>query len=355
MRSIPRPQRRAVALISGGLDSMLAARVVQEQGIHVEGVNFFTGFCVEGHTHSIRDRKHEKPKRNNALWVAEQLGIKLHIIDISEDYKDVVLHPRHGYGQNLNPCLDCKIFMVGKTLELGLIDDLDFDFVLTGEVIGQRPKSQRRETMPIIAKESGANDRLLRPLCALNLPPTLPEREGWVNRNQLFGFHGRSRKPQMELAEKFGFSDYAQPAGGCCFLTDETYSNKLRDLWEARDSRDYQLDDIMLLKIGRHIRPRPHFKLIIGREEGENRFLAGYRNQFTHLVVTDYPGPLALIDGSPTTTDIELAARIVARYSQGRAADKLLVTVASATGLTRDIEVTPMAPNELEPSWHVGS
>ncbi|HIC33682.1 MAG TPA: tRNA (5-methylaminomethyl-2-thiouridylate)-methyltransferase [Pseudomonadales bacterium] len=355
MRSIPRPQRRAVALISGGLDSMLAARVVQEQGIHVEGVNFFTGFCVEGHTHSIRDRKHEKPKRNNALWVAEQLGIKLHIIDISEDYKDVVLHPRHGYGQNLNPCLDCKIFMVGKTLELGLIDDLDFDFVLTGEVIGQRPKSQRRETMPIIAKESGANDRLLRPLCALNLPPTLPEREGWVNRDQLFGFHGRSRKPQMELAEKFGFSDYAQPAGGCCFLTDETYSNKLRDLWEARDSRDYQLDDIMLLKIGRHIRPRPHFKLIIGREEGENRFLAGYRNQFTHLVVTDYPGPLALIDGSPTTTDIELAARIVARYSQGRAADKLLVTVASATGLTRDIEVTPMAPNELEPSWHVGS
>ena len=201
---------------------MLAARVVQEQGIHVEGVNFFTGFCVEGHTHAIRDRKHKKPKRNNALWVAEQLGIKLHIIDISEDYKDVVLHPRHGYGQNLNPCLDCKIFMVGKTLELGLIDDLDFDFVLTGEVVGQRPKSQRRETMPIIAKESGANDRLLRPLCALNLPPTLPEREGWVKRDQLFGFHGRSRKPQMELAEKFGFSDYAQPAGGCCFLTDET-------------------------------------------------------------------------------------------------------------------------------------
>ena len=355
MRSIPRPQRRAVALISGGLDSLLAARVVQEQGIHVEGVNFFTGFCVEGHTHAIRDRKHEKPKRNNALWVAEQLGIKLHVIDISEDYKDVVLHPRHGYGQNLNPCLDCKIFMVGKTLELGLIDDLDFDFVLTGEVIGQRPKSQRRETMPIIAKESGANDRLLRPLCALNLPPTLPEREGWVNRDQLFGFHGRSRKPQMELAEKFGFSDYAQPAGGCCFLTDETYSNKLRDLWQAQDSRDYQLDDIMLLKIGRHIRPRPRFKLIIGREEGENRFLAGYRKQFTHLAVTNYPGPLALIDGHPTTTDIELAARIVARYSQGRAADKLLVTVTSVTGVTRDIEVTPMAPNELEPSWHVGS
>ncbi|HBP13796.1 MAG: tRNA (5-methylaminomethyl-2-thiouridylate)-methyltransferase [Pseudomonadota bacterium] len=355
MRSTPRPQHRAVALISGGLDSMLAARVVQDQGIHVEGVNFFTGFCVEGHTHAIRDRKHEKPKRNNALWVAEQLGIKLHIIDISEDYKDIVLHPRHGYGQNLNPCLDCKIFMVGQTLKLGLMDDLDFDFVLTGEVIGQRPKSQRRETMPIIAKESGANDRLLRPLCALNLPPTLPEREGWVDREQLFGFHGRNRKPQMELAKKFGFRDYAQPAGGCCFLTDETYSNKLRDLWGARGSRDYQLDDIMLLKIGRHIRPRPHFKLIIGREEGENRFLEGYRNQFTHLAVTNYPGPLALIDGNVTGTDTELAARIVARYSQGRSVDKLWVTVTSVTGVSQDIEVTPFAPYELEPSWHVGS
>ena len=136
MGSIPRQQRRAVSLISGGLDSMLATGVIQEHGVHVEGGNFFTGFCVEGHTHAIRDRKHEKPKRNNALWVAEQLGIKLHIIDISEDYKDIVLNPRHGYGQNLNPCLDCKIFMVGKALELGLIDDLDFDFVITGEVIG---------------------------------------------------------------------------------------------------------------------------------------------------------------------------------------------------------------------------
>ncbi|MCS5568245.1 MAG: hypothetical protein NZ743_09480, partial [Pseudomonadales bacterium] len=187
------------------------------------------------------------------------------------------------------------------------------------------------------------------------LPPTLPEREGWVNREQLFGFHGRNRKPQMALAENFGFSDYAQPAGGCCFLTDETYSNKLRDLWEARDSRNYQLDDIMLLKIGRHIRPKPHFKLIIGREEGENRFLAGYRNRFTHLSVTNHPGPLALIDGHLNTTDTELAARIVARYSQGRYADKVLVTVSSASGVNQDIEVVPLAPLQLESSWHVGS
>ena len=141
---------------------MLAAKVILDQGIAVEGVNFFTGFCVEGHTHAIREKHRAQPKRNNALWVAEQLGIKLHIIDVIDEYKDVLLNPKHGYGANLNPCLDCKVFMVGKAVELcasnttGLLDEHDFDFIITGEVIGQRPKSQRRETMPLIARESGA-------------------------------------------------------------------------------------------------------------------------------------------------------------------------------------------------------
>ena len=273
-------KKKAVALISGGLDSMLAAKVVMEQGVHVEGLNFYTGFCVEGHTHAIRRKDQAKAKRNNALWVAEQLGIPLHIIDVSSEYKDVVLNPKHGYGQHLNPCLDCKIFMVNKALAWGFMDEHGFDFIITGEVIGQRPKSQRKETMPIIARESGADDLLLRPLCARNLPPTRPEREGWVDREALFDFHGRNRKPQIALAEALGLHDYAQPAGGCCFLTDERYSAKLADLWESRGERDYELDDIMLLKVGRHIRPAPHFKLIVGREEGENRYLEGYRKRF---------------------------------------------------------------------------
>ena len=123
-------QAKAVALISGGLDSLLAARVVMEQGVHVEGINFFTGFCVEGHTHAIRKKDRKRPKRNNALWSAEQLGIKLHIVDIIEEYKDVVINPKHGYGSNLNPCLDCKIFMVNKAREW--IDANDFDFIITG-------------------------------------------------------------------------------------------------------------------------------------------------------------------------------------------------------------------------------
>ena len=171
--------RKAVALISGGLDSMLAARLMRDQGIHVEGINFFTGFCVEGHTHAIRASKQNKPKRNNALWSAEQVGIKLHIVDVIDEYKDVVINPKHGYGAHLNPCLDCKGFMVGKAREW--MEANGFDFIVTGEVIGQRPMSQRRDTLPVVARESGAFDRLLRPLCAKLLPETLPEREGWVS------------------------------------------------------------------------------------------------------------------------------------------------------------------------------
>lgn len=352
--------RRAIALVSGGLDSMLAVKVMQDQGIEVEGVNFYTGFCVEGHTHAIREKDKGKDKRNNALWVAEMLGIKLHIIDISEEYKDVVLNPKHGYGAHMNPCLDCKIFMVGKAnLMLNKARDLaadkGFDFIVTGEVIGQRPKSQRKQTLPMIARESGAEDRLLRPLCAKNMEPTLPEREGWVDRDKLHDFHGRNRKPQMALAKHFGLDDYAQPAGGCCFLTNETYSKKLVDLWQARDKRDYELDDIMLLKVGRHIRPRSHFKLIVSREAGENAFLDGYRYLFTSMHTVSHKGPLALIDGKLESADEEaLAASIVARYSQGRSAEAVTVEIRSPDGVCKQVTVPPMPVDAVLPEWHVG-
>ena len=343
--------RKAVALISGGLDSLLAAKVIQSQGIHVEGINFFTGFCVEGHTHAIRKRDQRKPKRNNALWVAEQLGIKLHIVDIVEEYKEVLFNPVHGYGANLNPCLDCKIFMVKKAFEW--IRARGFDFIITGEVIGQRPMSQRKDTMPVVAGESGAEDLLLRPLCSKNLPETLPERKGWVDRDKLYAFSGRNRKPQMALAESFGLTDYAQPAGGCCFLTDQQYSKKLADLWQARGSKQYEMDDIMLLKVGRHLRPAPHFKLIIAREEGEAKFLQGYRKQFISLKTTSHGGPLALIDGEPNADEIELAARLVARYSQGRDAELVDLELTDLQGETRQLSVTPIKPHEIPQEWFI--
>ena len=344
-------QPKAVALISGGLDSMLAVRTIQEQGIHVEGINFFTGFCVEGHTHAIRKQDQKKQKRNNALWVAEQLGIKLHIIDVIEEYKDVLINPKHGYGANMNPCLDCKTFMVRKALEW--IDENDFDFIITGEVVGQRPMSQRKDTMPVVARESGAGEKLLRPLSAKNLPATLAETEGWIDREKLHDFSGRSRKPQMALAAKFGFDDYAQPAGGCCFLTDESYSKKLVDLWQAQGNKEYEFDDVMLLKVGRHIRPHPHFKLIIGREEGENKFMEGYRKRFGHLFSTSHTGPLVLADGELDQDDIELAARITARFGKGREADSVAVTYSTAAGEKQSLTVQPIKIEEIPQEWYI--
>lgn len=344
-------QRKAVSLISGGLDSMLATKAIMEQGVHVEGINFFTGFCVEGHTHAIRKKDKAKPKRNNALWVAEQLGIKLHIVDVIEPYKDVVLNPKHGYGANLNPCLDCKSFMVAKAYEW--IQQHDFDFIITGEVIGQRPMSQRKDTMPVVQRESGAGDLLVRPLCAKYLPETLPEREGWIDREKLYDFSGRGRKPQMALAKQFGIEEYAQPAGGCCFLTDEAYSKKLSDLWQARGNREYELDDIMLLKVGRHFRPRANFKLIIAREEGESRFLEGYRKSFTHLITTSHGGPLALVDGEPTKDDLELAAKLVARYSQGRDADAVDIDIHYLNGDVKSLSVAPLKQDQVPQEWHI--
>jgi tRNA U34 2-thiouridine synthase MnmA/TrmU len=342
--------RKAVALISGGLDSLLAARLIQQQGVQVEGINFYTGFCVEGHTHAIRNRDRNRVKRNNALWVAEQLGIKLHIIDIVEEYKDVVINPKHGYGANLNPCLDCKIFMVRKAH--AWIRAHDFDFIITGEVIGQRPKSQRKRLMPVIAEESGAEDRLLRPLCAKNLPATLPEKAGWVDREQLRDFTGRSRKPQMALAAEFGFEDYAQPAGGCCFLTDQSYSVKLQDLWDNRGKREYELDDIMLLKVGRHIRPSTDFKLIIAREEGETRFLSGYRRQYQTIKTVSHAGPLALVEGTQLDAQqLELACAIIARYSKGRDAESVELRFSDREQTCSSIHVRPLGADQIEPDW----
>jgi hypothetical protein len=193
----------------------------------------------------------------------------------------------------------------------------------------------------------------LRPLCAKNLPPTLPEREGWVDRDQLYGFSGRSRKPQMALAAQFGFEAYAQPAGGCCFLTDAQYSSKLADLWQARGEKRYELDDIMLLKVGRHFRPKPGFKVIVAREEGEGKFLQGYRKQFLSMSTTSHPGPLALIDGEVEAEDIELAARLIARYSKGRTEAEVEVEVRRLDGSSYLLNVRPLSPVDIPENWHL--
>ncbi|MCK5334643.1 MAG: tRNA (5-methylaminomethyl-2-thiouridylate)-methyltransferase, partial [Gammaproteobacteria bacterium] len=219
--------------------------------------------------------------------------------------------------------------------------------------MGQRPMSQRKEVMPVVVNESGAGDILLRPLCAKNLPKTKPELEGWVDREKLLAFHGRNRKPQMALAKEFGFEDYAAPAGGCCFLTDINYSAKLVDLWQARSTRDYEMDDIMLLKIGRHLRPKPYFKLIIGREEGENKFMQGYTKIYTNIKTVSHGGPLCLIDGPADKDDLEFAAQMVARYSQGKNEDAVTLLISRVGEEPYEVTVKPLSADEVKPEWHV--
>lgn len=353
-------QYKALALISGGLDSLLAAKTIQDQGIHVEGINFYTGFCVEGHTHAIRKKDQTKMKRNNALWVAETLNIPLHIMDVVEEYKQVVYQPKFGYGKHLNPCIDCKVFMVGKAHEW--IIEHGFDFIITGEVIGQRPKSQRRDTMNVVKKHSGAQDRLLRPLSAKFFPPTLPERMGWVDRDKLLNIHGRGRSRQLQMAKDLGITDFSQPAGGCCFLTDKYYSAKLLDLWQANGNKQYELDDIMLLKIGRHLRPKPHFKLILGREEGENNFLSGYRKQFIHMIPQNCQGPFALIDGVlKDDSDYELAAKILGRFCKSKQDTNVpqteqlntCIEVTHPTGEKKLLNVCAFTEADIPKFWYV--
>lgn len=344
-------QIKAVALVSGGLDSMVATKMIIDQGIHVEAINFYTGFCVEGHTHAIRKQDKEKQKRNNALWVAEQLSIKMHIIDVIDEYKDVLVNPKYGYGANMNPCLDCKIFMIKKAKTWAV--ENGFDFIITGEVIGQRPMSQLKAKMAIVNEQANVESMLLRPLSAKNLPETKPEKEGWVDRSKLLSITGRSRKQQMQMAKEYGYDDYATPAGGCCFLTDKKYSDKLVDLWQARNTREYELDDIMLLKVGRHIRYNPKFKLIVAREDGENNYLHGYKNQFVGVHCISQGGPLSLIDGDFQREDEEFIARLLARFGQGKNEKNVVMKFEYIDGTCKELAVKPLTTDEIKKEWYV--
>ncbi|MBF0614042.1 MAG: tRNA (5-methylaminomethyl-2-thiouridylate)-methyltransferase [Magnetococcales bacterium] len=349
---VERPERvRALGLLSGGLDSTLAARLLMEQGIEVECVNFHTGFCIQSHTGAMRNPKPgAPPPRHDALHAASNLGVRLHLVDIAEDYVRIVTDPKHGYGKHLNPCLDCKVFMVHKAFEMART--MGFHFLFTGEVLGQRPMSQRRDTFPVIDRESGAAGWLLRPLTALRLPETEPEKLGWVDRSRLMGFSGRNRKPQMALAARLGIREYPSPAGGCCFLTDENYARKLRDLWSFRGSRAYAMEDILLLKAGRHLRPAPHFKLVIGRDDAENHFLTGFVDGRLRIRARDLPGSITLVEGTPSADDLTLACRLAARFGKGRELPEVAMVIDSG-GQSEVRVVTPMAVHEIREEWYI--
>jgi tRNA U34 2-thiouridine synthase MnmA/TrmU len=312
---------KAIAMISGGLDSTLALALVKRQGIEVKAVNFYTGLCITETQRRKGGRPDGTVPRNEALRAAADLEVEVEYVDVSESgYLDLIVNPRYGYGANANPCVDCRIFMMRKAREI--MEAEGASFVFTGEVLGQRPKSQRRDTLRIVERESGLTGRLLRPLSARLLEPTIPERDGLVDRARLLDISGRSRQRQMALARELGVTDWPQPAGGCCYLTDESFARKFFDILDAREeageARRIRKEDVVLLSTGRHFRISPRAKLVVGRSEVENAVLDGYGAGRARLEARGLSGPVALLEGVATWEERVLAARIVARYGKGR-------------------------------------
>lgn len=304
---------KALCIFSGGLDSLLASELLRVQGIDVLALFFETPFFD-----ARKAREH-----------AGQIHLPLRIVDITKPHLDVVKHPAHGYGENLNPCIDCHILMIRKAGDL--LEEEGASFIATGEVLGQRPMSQNRKALGIVEKESGYSGLVLRPLSAKRLPPSLPEEQGWVNREALKGFSGRSRKPQMALAKELGIQDYPSPAGGC-LLTDRTFTVRLKDLLAADPNPESR--DIDRLKIGRHFRIGRKTKVIVGRNKRENQVLQSLADgeEDTLLHTVDVPGPTALLCGEPGEDKAATAAAIVAAYSDAKAGNPVRIRLQGPTG-----------------------
>ncbi len=292
----------AVALISGGLDSILAAKVVMEQGFSVTGL-----YCT-----SVFSKSFGNETETHAVRVSKAIGLDLRIITMGQDYLDLIRSPMHGYGKNVNPCIDCKIFMLKKAKEV--MQELDAPFVITGEVLGQRPMSQRRDALHIIERDADMRGMVLRPLSATLLPPTKAEHQGIISREKLLGISGRSRSVQLQLAERYGIRGFATPAGGC-LLTDKNFSDKLRDLFA--DKQEVAESDIRLLTVGRHYRMDTGVKIVLGRDNNENNLLMSLAPNGYHLFTPHgFPGPVALLSGEPSQDLKQTVGRLIITYSK---------------------------------------
>jgi len=327
---------KAIALLSGGLDSTLAAKVVLDLGIELEALNFLTVFCTcttRGET-CLASQK-----------AVSALGIPLKVLNVSEEYLSVVKNPRHGYGSNMNPCIDCRIFMMKKAK--AYMEATGASFLVTGEVLGQRPMSQRRDAMRLIEKEAELQGFILRPLSAKFLPASIPEKEGWVDREKLLKMQGRSRKPQIQLADHYGIRDYPCPAGGC-LLTDPCFAKRIRDL--IHHHSDFTLNDVHLLKMGRHFRLSPKLKLVVGRNEEENQKIQTFSEEGDILLrLFRFPGPLSLLRGEAGEREIEQASAITARYSKAKDLKEVEVICKKAKeDGDRSLSVSALSEKEIE-------
>jgi tRNA U34 2-thiouridine synthase MnmA/TrmU len=315
---------RALGLCSGGLDSILAALLLRRQGIQVFWISFETPFF----------------SADKARRAAEQYDIPIEVADITKTYLEMMKAPACGFGKHMNPCMDCHALMVrlaGKRMRRQ-----GFDFLFSGEVMGQRPMSQTRSSLRYVEKNSGFDGFILRPLSAQKLPETLPEKKGLVDRQQLLGLSGRSRKPQMALARAWGIVDYPAPAGGC-LLTDKGYSKRLRDLFEHQAA--YTKGDLQLLKFGRHLRLNPQCKIVVGRTKADNSAIHRHINHGRDTVfkVLSHPGPLTVMPAGSNTETVLLAAAISAGYTKAPEDTPVAVEVTDARG-AQTVTVLPIPP-----------
>ncbi len=289
---------KAIALFSGGLDSTLAIKLIRDQGIDVVAVNINTGFG------STKDRLEHMQS------MCDQVGAELKIIDIQSEYlQDVLFDPKHGYGKNFNPCIDChaKMFAVAKRI----MEAEGASFLISGEVMGQRPMSQNKDALQTVLNESNCEGLLLRPMSAKMLEPTIAEINGWVDREKLEGITGRSRDRQLEMVKEIGLENFESPGGGC-LLTDENFSKKMVDFIKYDK---FEVKDIPLMKYGRHLRLPDGAKLVVGRNQEENGFLQDIENdKYYHVKTIGLPGPHAMLSRSASDTDKELATKIVLTY-----------------------------------------
>jgi tRNA-uridine 2-sulfurtransferase len=293
----------AIALFSGGLDSILACRVIASQGIRVQAVKFVTPFF----DYDLLQKQEEYQDT-----VLTKFGIHVIVRDITQPYLKLLIKPPHGFGKNFNPCVDCKILMVHNAVEM--MKDFNASFIITGEVLGQRPMSQRKDTLRVIERDSLTDGILLRPLCAKRLPPTQPEIDGIVDREKLLSFSGRGRSQQIELAKSFGITDYPSPAGGCT-LTDPNLSKRIKAYYQEKEV--ISADDIRFLLIGRQFRLPDGGWLSLGRDENENiQITKLYIDGDILLNDDEWPGPTALLRHSSTPENIKLAAGLVARFGK---------------------------------------
>lgn len=308
---------RCVALFSGGLDSALAILLMLDQDIEVTALTFMTHFGCD-----LDDRS---SCGSNPYPAAEKFGFDVKLMHLGEKFIEIVKNPRYGRGRHMNPCIDCRILMLCEAKEL--MEMTGADFVVTGEVLGQRPMSQVRDKLNLVEKQSGLRGKLLRPLSARLLKPTVPELAGLVDRNRLESIHGRGRRRQMELADRWGLQDYPTPAAGC-LLTDAGYSSRLRDLLSHTDQID--ATDLNLLRVGRHFRLDSRTKLVVGRNEQENaRLLSLIRPHDSHLEALGTGSPVTILVGDASPENLAQAARITARYSADRHQEQVEVTVVS--------------------------